>query len=247
MTPLFYYQNPNPEYPLNFGDDLSPMIVSRILGKQVDICTRETNPKLLALGSIIHFANNHDILWGTGINGKMRYKVQKGVDRLDVRAVRGPRTRRLLMKYGIDCPEIYGDPALLIPTLFPEYKAQGGAGVKLICHYHDHQKMLKMGLDFIPAWQPVEAVIAEICQADLVVSSSLHGVIVAEALGVPAVYLRLSRQKHLFKYKDYYEGTGRKLKFARSVRKAIKTGGNGLPDFDAEALLKAFPRELYAD
>lgn len=247
MTPLYYYQNPNPQYPLNFGDDLSPMIVSRIIGKQVDVCSRETSPKLLALGSIIHFANNDDILWGTGVNGKIRHKVQKGVHSLDVRAVRGPRSRKVLIRHGIDCPEIYGDPALLLPDLFPEYKAQGGEGVKIICHYHDHQKMLKMGLDFIPAWQSVEDVIAEICRADMVVSSSLHGVIVAEALGIPAVYLRISRREHLLKYKDYYEGTGRKLKFARSVKKALKIGGNGLPNFDAEALIAAFPGELFAD
>lgn len=247
MTPLFYYKNPNPQYPLNFGDDLSPMIVSRMLGRDVDICRREINPKLLALGSIIHFANNNDVIWGTGVNGKIRHRVQKGVHSLDVRAVRGPRTRHILMKKGIDCPEIYGDPALLLPVLFPEYKVQGGEGTKIICHYHDHTKMIKMGLDFIPAWQPVDKVIKEICRADLVISSSLHGVIVAEAIGIPAVYLRISRQEHLFKFKDYYEGTGRKIKFARTIKKAIKIGGNGTPEFNAKALLGAFPKDLFAE
>ena len=42
------------------------------------------------------------------------------------------------------------------------------------------------------------------------VSSSLHGIVIAEAYGVPAVLVASSTEP-VFKYEDYYAGTGREL------------------------------------
>jgi pyruvyltransferase len=79
-----------------------------------------------------------------------------------------------------------------------------------------------------------------------VLASSLHALIVAEAYGIPARYVRLSDHESIFKYNDYYLGTGRQQdKIATSVDEAVEMGGFAPPQFDASKLLKAFPFDLW--
>ncbi|MEJ7683906.1 MAG: polysaccharide pyruvyl transferase family protein [Segetibacter sp.] len=105
---------------LNFGDHLSKVIVTKILAGEGHVLEEQTKTqrRLLGVGSILHFAQNDDVIWGSGINGKIHLNNLK-FKRLDVRSVRGPLTRLILLQKGIDTPEIYGDPALLIPNIFP--------------------------------------------------------------------------------------------------------------------------------
>lgn len=37
---------------------------------------------------------------------------------LDIRSVRGPVTRNILMDLGYDVPSVYGDPAILLPLFY---------------------------------------------------------------------------------------------------------------------------------
>jgi pyruvyltransferase len=80
-----------------------------------------------------------------------------------------------------------------------------------------------------------------------VVASSLHGVVVAEAFGVPARFVRLSETESLLKYEDYLLGTGRTDEpFAKSIDEALDMGGMPPPRFDAEGLMAAFPFDLWS-
>jgi pyruvyltransferase len=84
---------------VNFGDDLSRVIVEKILGHTVKLRSVETDRKLLlALGSILHYARNDDVIWGSGF--RENPLLENRFDRLDVRCVRGPRTREFLIKMG---------------------------------------------------------------------------------------------------------------------------------------------------
>ena len=70
------------------------------------------------------------------------------------------------------------------------------------------------------------AVVKKILEAKFVVSGSLHGIVVAEAFGIPARLLRVTEVEHLFKYEDYYAATGRKeFKIAYSLDEALLMGG----------------------
>lgn len=118
--PLFWWQPGNGT--TNFGDELSRVIVERVIQRNVEEAKVEA-PKLLAIGSVLHFADTGDCIWGSGINGKHLNPNDYRFKKLDIRSVRGPLTRLFLQSMGHMAPEIYGDPALLISTLFPEFHA----------------------------------------------------------------------------------------------------------------------------
>jgi len=82
-----------------------------------------------------------------------------------------------------------------------------------------------------------------------VISSSLSGIIIAEAFGIPARLLRIENQSNtedLFKYRDYYYGTNRfEFKCATSIEEALEMMGEPAPACDLEKLVKAFPFDLF--
>ena len=150
--PLYYWESRVTHDFTNFGDILSKKIVERIVGHRLAITFNPTfnkdngGKKLLALGSIIHLAEDNDVIWCSGINGKHMDKTDKKFYKftnLDVRAVRGPLTRQFLLEIGIKCPKIYGDPALLIPILFPEFKRQNNPSKEYIIIPHESDEHLR--------------------------------------------------------------------------------------------------------
>jgi pyruvyltransferase len=234
----------NGNYGDNFGDAISKDIVEKISKRKVLRCL-EKKKKLIAVGSIIQFAREGDIVWGSGINGKHPNRSDYKFKDLDVRAVRGPLTRKFLINMGIKCPEIYGDPALLLPILFPEFKKNPKVNYIVIPHISEEYLFLQNNHVVFPTenWRIVAK---KVCESKFVIASSLHGIIVAEAFGVPARLLRITENEPLFKYEDYYLGTGRKtFKYARSVSEALEMGGEVLPKIDLNKLMKAFPYDFH--
>lgn len=239
----------------NFGDILSLKIVERIIGDSVRIITKKKptviEKKLLALGSVISFANQNDVVWGAGINGKLLDKKYYKFTQIDVRSVRGPLTRNFLQEtFGIECPEIYGDPGLLIPVLFPEFerKATPSRDFIVIPHFSEEHLFPKsLGDNIVYSTEPWEEIIEKILDSAFVISSSLHGVIVAEAFGIPARLLRLEKSEEpLFKYIDYYLGTNRPdFQYATSIEEALEMGGEPPVKCDIERLYQAFPFEYW--
>lgn len=238
----------------NAGDYLSPVLIERLLsraGLRISDKRSDTG-RLLAVGSILHFARDGDVIWGSGVNGKIP-AARHRFDRLDVRAVRGPRTRAFLLDRDIPCPEVYGDPALLLPHLFPELTDQRTAvrDYLVIPHMHDTDAtaLRAVRVDTRRILRPTthwKRFLRTIIASRFVLSASLHGLIVAEAFGVPARMLRLSSREALFKYADYYEGTGRStFTPATSVSEGLALGPEPKPTFDAQALLDAFPIDLW--
>lgn len=90
--------------------------------------------------------------------------------------------------------------------------------------------------------------IDEIAQSDMVISSALHGIILAEAYGVPTVYLKDTEINQDFKFDDYYSGTGRvQYEYARTIDEAIKIKPvNNLPKLEnmCSALMETFSYDL---
>jgi pyruvyltransferase len=230
---------------------MSPSIAFRMLDGRT-VCPRPNPPVLVAQGSIAHLAPPGAVLWGTGVNGKVPDSSRRLSSGLDIRAVRGPWTRRVLQAQGIVVPTVYGDPASLVSRLFPELQliqAKGRIDALCVPNLHDVEWMREQaqadGLTLLHPQSPVATALEPIASARFVVGSSLHAVIVAEALGIPARFV-VSREESAFKYLDYLAGTNRPHEpIAQSIAEAVATGGMAPPAGDLDALVEAFPWDLW--
>lgn len=231
----------------NFGDLLGPAIVRRILARaHVDESTSSSDARLFSIGSVLHFANDGDTVWGTGRNGKEDDAAHKFAS-LDVRAVRGPLTAKFLKDRGIAVPAVFGDPGVLTADLFPELVPASGSpkhALTIVPNLNDLPRYPK-GDEILDPRRPLEECLERIANSALVVGSSLHGIIVADSFGVPARLIG-SAHESSFKYQDYYLGTGRQMpQTASSIDEAIELGGAEMMHYDESALLDAFPYDLW--
>jgi pyruvyltransferase len=232
----------------NFGDMIGPVIVRGVLDSGAHLQASQLRVRrLLSVGSVLHFAGNDDVIWGSGVNGKISAD-QHRFERLDVRAVRGPRTRAFLLERGIETPEVYGDHALLLPQLWPhvhDWVANKRYAVTVVPNLNDRKSGSWRGGQVLDPTQPLEVCVKRIAQSEFVVGSSLHALILADALGVPARRITSSHEND-FKYEDYYAGTGREsVVAAGSVKEALALGGVEPMRWSSEPLWKAFPNDLW--
>lgn len=111
----------------NWGDDLNYFFLQQLTGCPVvfrhnfRIIRWFRHHSYLCIGTLLdgdNYKDKHTIIWGSGCSGANRGlpTPQK------VLAVRGPKSREYLLSQSIDCPEVYGDPALLLPLV---YQPQG--------------------------------------------------------------------------------------------------------------------------
>jgi pyruvyltransferase len=243
---LFYWSPEDGQE--NFGDHLSLIVATKILADRGLFLEQSVHraTRLLAIGSILHFARDGDVIWGTGRHGNMPDQRHRFTE-LDVRAVRGPLTREFLQARGIGVPDVYGDPALLLPELLPRWKDRPKVREALFVPNHDDVNLIR-GHNVLDPLRPWNECLDWITSSAFVMGSSLHGLIVAEAFGIPARYVRLHDRHALFKYEDYVLGSGRtELTYARSIPEAREMGGMPAPRYDATALLAAFPFDLWED
>jgi pyruvyltransferase len=192
----------------NWGDALSPYLVKKISSK---ITRYEDSPytwKNFVIGSILHRVDNFSIIWGSGMLSPEALPKNKPHS---VHAVRGPLTRDLLLKSGINCPDVFGDPALLLPRFYsPTCKIKWKIGV--IAHYADQghpwidSLKNKEGVNIINIRSSTESFVNEVLSCECIVSSSLHGLICADAYGIPSIWIGLSDLVvgNGYKFYDYY-------------------------------------------
>ena len=230
----------------NFGDLLGPIIVKKILlEKNIKGKFLYPKNKLLTIGSIFHFASENDHIWGTGINGKVNNNFD--FNNLNIYAVRGPLTREILINRGLKVPEVYGDPGILFGYLFPEYLNLEKKRKYLIIPNLNDKEFYKnnLGIKVSLPTNNLRKIIVDIAQSEIIISSSLHGIILADAFGIDSVILK-SNIENPFKYKDYLIGTGREdFTFAENLEKALKSKPIEKCNFDYLKLINSFPLHLY--
>lgn len=188
------------------------------------------------------------------------YKIAK--DKLiqfkNIFAVRGPKTKEVFDQAKIKCPEIYGDPGIFSPFIFQNIIKNQIYDYGIVLHHHDicfinkiQKSLIGKNIIIIQATGQVQTVIQNICLCKKIISSSLHGIIVAEAFGIPAIWLEISGmvEGFGFKFYDYYLGSGRtacdvkKLNWRENISledlQTIKK-----PIYDVQKFLDAAPFEI---
>lgn len=238
---------------VNFGDEIARAVVTLMLALRGMTLEDQASgsPQLLAVGSVLQMAREGATVWGSGLNGAVSEADHK-YRSLHVCAVRGPITRQFLQRRGVEVPEIYGDPALLIPLITkgrfqhrPLYKRIGlvpnlfdMAAAQLACERNP-------GLVLIDPRRSWEVVVSEIVRCSMILASSLHGLILAESFAIPARFVPLSNHEPRLKYQDYYNGTGRDFEPAKSIEHALQIGGQFALNFEPQKLIDAFPYKLW--
>lgn len=197
----------------NVGDLISPYLVERITKKRVRCVKTSVFPRLLGVGSILGSGSYNSYIWGSGsINGQLP---DRQLDPKKIFAVRGKLTLALLeSRYTVAENLPLGDPALLMPKFFtPSSKFKFRVGI--IPHYVDADQakclLTRCRSDFtvIDVRQDPEAFISKITECEFIFSSSLHGLILADAYGVPNRWIRFSDSivGGFWKFLDYYSIT----------------------------------------
>jgi hypothetical protein len=251
----------------NIGDLLSPFLVERMTGLPVVLVDKRPRASLrhrvrglfdranrysyLVVGSIISRADAASVVWGSGAFGTELGHLSPQATYL---AVRGPLTRNLLRLQHISCPEVYGDPALLLPLVFaPPVEKKYRVGVVrrwreeagFATTAEDGVKIIDMGAS------DVEAALLDILSCELILASSLHGLVLADAYGIPSAWLPSNTPKGLeYKYYDYFATVAKLRKPQRiELDKPVLTLSrletveyDDRPiEFDRDALLGACP------
>ncbi|MEN6689904.1 polysaccharide pyruvyl transferase family protein [Enterobacter hormaechei] len=250
-VPVNYYTRHN-----NWGDQLNKYLIEKITKKTVVKNNFKQSPHILAIGSVLSSASSKSIIWGSGFISKDAPLKTKD---LDIRSVRGVLTRnRLRNEFGINCPDVLGDPAVLLPLFYDAKHMTKKYKVGVIPHYKDKelpavQSLLKNGCVLVDIQNDIEPFIDKMNECEFIISSSLHGLIAADTYGIPNLWVAFS-DKVLggeYKFCDYYSTTDNN---APKVCIVSGAGNYSLEDLLAkcrcnqftrskEDLLKAFPTE----
>ena len=211
---------------INIGDDINYDIVKFLSNKRVinysNIALKNyiKLQKYICIGSIInHFTDKYTVIWGSGAIYGGTYQLPNKP--LKICAVRGKLTREYLLSQGIYCPEIYGDPALLLPYIYMPQNIEKKYKVGVIPHMVDFnlpnvQKLKEIYGDSIliidlHKYKNWKNIIDQINQCEFVISSSLHGLIFADAYHIPNIWITLSNNLlgGKFKFLDYFSSVER--------------------------------------
>ena len=200
----------------NWGDRINIYLIEEISGKKVVHSDKTMTFGIVnvytCVGSIMQIVKNKRThIWGIGlISDKYRLKVKP----VNINSVRGPLTRKKLIEDGFDCPEVYGDPVLLLPK-FKNPNVEKRHDIGIIPHYKDQNvkvvtQMREKGYKIIDILGDEMELIYEVLSCNHIASSSLHGLILADAYGIPNKWLQISNNLtgNTFKFMDYYYSIG---------------------------------------
>jgi len=207
----------------NFGDALNPILFKYITGKNVNhVGEKFSGDCWLFIGSILNWSKGNNKCWGAGL-------AHENVGEISgtIHMVRGPKTIDVLKSRGIKCPDdIYGDPAILISEYYkPNVDKKYKLGV--IPHIVDFKNVKINNSDIlkIDLKNDYKSVIKDILSCEKIISSSLHGLIIADSYQIPSAWCEFSDRVigNGFKFYDYYQSIDVKNPLRLNFKNGITT------------------------
>jgi pyruvyltransferase len=205
----------------NWGDDINPIFSSfftkkRIISLDIDAFNKYVKNKdtdegvnYLGIGSILHHSNSNTIVWGSGLQAPVKsMQTPKAIT-----AVRGPLTKKALKDINISCPDVFGDPALLLPRFYQPIKQEKKYRLGIISHIKDINSDSFLpykndaSIKFISMRKCGLELIDDVVECENIISTSLHGLVIADAYQIPVCWIKVSNNipGKDFKFMDYHE------------------------------------------
>ena len=207
-------------FPGNFGDWLSPLILSHYgdckISFQTPTAPSKNAPKhLVAVGSIARFIKDSSVVVGTGIsshefpiNTKAKYF-----------SVRGPITAKFLKSCGGPNITSFGDPAALISRIMPLERSRTNGRIALVRHASHDRVPLVLPENFdelsvlVSHPDDVKKFLSELIKYDEIITSALHVMIACQSYGIPCSLITFEGLENSIsgtglKYADYSLGVG---------------------------------------
>ena len=215
MVKVYYWKRQK-----NFGD----LLTTLLLKKFAHLDSEWVEPKdaeLVVVGSVLDQLPEgwSGVIAGAG---KLHEKTKLSFPNARILAVRGPLTAK-----GLKGNFVLGDPGLLADELVKIKDKRYNLGI--IPHWTDtilehDPRFIKYNPKIIHVGDNPLEVIQEISYCKKIVSSSLHGIILADAFGIPRrieisprVLSRPDQEGGLFKWLDYSASLGIKFEIGKTI------------------------------
>jgi pyruvyltransferase len=256
----------------NFGDGLNGFLFNFFTNETCEkknlrstkLSENSDNERIiLGIGSNLEFALPGDFVYGTGYQFK-NTKVNDNLKKETILQVRGPITRKLLIKSGIQVKEHYGDAALLMPLMFNPLKIKKKYKFGIIPHFNEDKEIIKkmqskfnkdtkvIDIYCADAMKNIRSFIIQVLQCEVILSSSLHGIIIGDAYNIPSYCIKVSnyfnkKKCGYDKFNDYCLSVNRKFNLYEltDFMKNSNEFNSKLPKYDAridvKGMINRFP------
>jgi hypothetical protein len=239
----------------NMGDAIMPYIME-LMSDRLPVHVSPDENHVLGVGSIVSLANAHSFVWGSGILNPQ--VCLPDIRREQIFALRGGRTADLLSGRGIRISDVpFGDPGIFADEIL---RRSGGIfgrrlyRAAIVPHHesaaHPFYQALRHNPDFVVVnvCDNTMLPLQHIADSETVISESLHGLIFAESLGKPAVWIS-AREGDMwaFKFRDWFSTVenepDKPCSLASDVEHLVRLATRQNSRINRNDLRKAFPSE----
>jgi hypothetical protein len=195
----------------NFGDALSKILFRLIYDNEIIKYNDLSTDYYLFLGSLIHpkYVNKNCTICGAGFISDKINLIEKPKKIISVRGLKS--YQKLNEPKNV---KLFGDPAIFTSELI-EGRHSFDYKVGIIPHYVDYDIISKEInnpniLIINPKTKNSIEIISKILSSELIISSSLHGVIVGHSYNIPSLWCEFSNKVigDGFKFFDYFSSVG---------------------------------------